>query len=54
MRLAGFDEHILERPDELVTLEDEEEKTPEGLDDVLSRTLCIVLHVFSRAVRGKK
>ena len=53
MRLAGFDEHILERPDELVTLEDEEEKTPEGLDDVLSRTLCIVLHVLARSSREK-
>ena len=53
MRLAGFDEHILERPDEPVTLEDEEEKKPEGLDDVLSRTLCIVLHVLARSSREK-
>ena len=39
MRLAGFDERILESPDELVTLEDDEEvKKPECLDDALSRT----------------
>ena len=39
MRLAGFDERILESPDELVMLEDdEEEKKPECLDDALSRT----------------